>query len=222
MSESEPTNLSHRDEMETLLPFYLNGTLEGADLAAVEEWLATDPTASAALGEAEAEFSGVSAANEAIRPPTDALSRFNKMLDAEAGRERAPAPSMLARIWDGFLAVPSTVAWGAAAAAIALLMVQTVLEPGRPGENFEIAGTDEAAKMPFVFVTFKPDATIADIAAFLGDNGASILAGPVAGGVFKVGIEASTVDDYDRIVGLIAAQPFSETVVPGRKPADGG
>ena len=77
--------MSRRDEMETLLPFYLNGSLEGSELEAVEEWLATDPAALAALGEAEAEFSGTTAANEAIRPPADALSRFAKALDAEAG-----------------------------------------------------------------------------------------------------------------------------------------
>ena len=76
--------------------------------------------------------------------------------------------------------------------------------------------------MPFAFVTFKPDARIADIAAFLGDNGATVLAGPAAGGVFKIGISAKTVADYDRMVGLIAAQPFAETVVPGRKPDNGG
>ena len=37
--------MSRRDEIETLLPFYLNGTLSGDDLDAVEEWLATDPAA---------------------------------------------------------------------------------------------------------------------------------------------------------------------------------
>ena len=43
MAMSEPEYMSRRDELETLLPFYLNGTLDGADLAAVEEWLASDP-----------------------------------------------------------------------------------------------------------------------------------------------------------------------------------
>ena len=40
--------------------------------------------------------------------------------------------------------------------------------------------------------------------------------------VFKIGIGAKQAADYDRIVGLIAALPFAETVAPGRKPADGG
>ena len=71
-ADNAPENMSRRDELEALLPFYLTGTLEGADLMAVEEWLATDPAAVAALEEAEAEFSGTFAANEAVRPPADA------------------------------------------------------------------------------------------------------------------------------------------------------
>lgn len=215
-----PAHMSRRDELEALLPFYLNGTLEGADLAAVEQWLATDPAAAAALAEAELEFSGTSAANEAIRPPADALSRFAKALDAEAGEDRASAPSVLARLWDGFWAIPARVAWAAAAAAIALVLVQTVMEPGGRAP-VEIAGTEQP-DLPFALVTFRPDARMADVAEFLSDQGAGIVSGPAAGGVFRIGFPADTAEEYDRIVGLIAAQPFTDTVLAGRKPDDGG
>ena len=219
---STPENMSRRDELEALLPFYLNGTLDGPDLAAVEEWLATDPAAAAALDEAEAEFSSTADANEAIRSPSDALGRFSKALDAEAGPARVVAsPSALAQLWNRFMEIPVGVAWAAVAAAVALVLVQAVLEPASRRDDFEIAGSDELAKMPFAFVTFKPEARIADIAAFLAGNGATVLAGPAAGGVFKIGISARTVADYDRVIGLIAAQPFAETVVPGRKPDNG-
>src|SRR5690606_24444802 len=106
MAMSSDNEMSRRDELEALLPFYLNGTLDGRDLAAVEEWLATDPAASVALEEAEAEFSGTSAANDAIRPPADALSRFSKALDAEAGPVRAVAPSALSRLLAQFMTIP--------------------------------------------------------------------------------------------------------------------
>ena len=39
---SEDKKMTRRDEMETLLPFYLNGTLSGADLALVEDLIAND------------------------------------------------------------------------------------------------------------------------------------------------------------------------------------
>ena len=160
--------MSRRDELEALLPFYLNGTLDGADLAAVEEWLATDPAALPALEEAEAEFSGTAAANEAIRPPADALSRFSKALDAEAGPARARQPSALARLWDRLHGDPGRRRLGGGRRVpLALVLVQSVMEPGGRGGPVEIAGTGEQANMPFALVTFKPDARIADVSAFL-------------------------------------------------------
>ncbi|RWQ27920.1 anti-sigma factor [Mesorhizobium sp.] len=205
MSAAE--KMSRRDEMETLLPFYLNGSLEGAELEAVEEWLATDPAALAALGEAEAEFSGTAASNEAIRPPADALSRFARALDAEAGPTLAPAG----------------VAWAAVAALLALVVMQSFERPGGIDSDFEIAGQQgDLAKMPFALVTFKPDAKMADIVAFLGEHQLKIAGGPTAEGVFRLGIPAATVADYEKVLGLIAAQPFAEAVVEGRKPVDGG
>ncbi|RWO74870.1 MAG: anti-sigma factor [Mesorhizobium sp.] len=222
MSAAE--KMSRRDEMETLLPFYLNGSLEGSDLEAVEEWLASDPAALAALGEAEAEFSGATAANEAIRPPADALSRFAKALDAEAGPARKPAgSSWLTQAWGRFMAVPVGVAWAAAAVLLALVMVQSFVEPGGKGNDFEIAGAEnDPAKMPFALVKFKPDARMSDISAFLGSNGMKIVGGPTADGVFRLGIPAANAADYTKQIGLIAAQPFAETVIEGRKPVDGG
>ncbi|MGX5829662.1 anti-sigma factor [Mesorhizobium sp. 43Arga] len=222
MSAAE--KMSRRDEMETLLPFYLNGSLEGSDLEAVEEWLATDPAAMAALGEAEAEFSGTSAANEAIRPPADALSRFAKALDAEAGPARKPAgSSWLAQAWGRFMAVPVGVAWAAAAVLLALIAVQSLVQPGGKGKDFEIAGAqDDLAKMPFALVKFKPDAKMSDISAFLGRNGLKVIGGPTADGVFRIGMPAANAADYAKQLGLIAAQPFADTVIEGRKPIDGG
>ncbi|TJV11758.1 MAG: anti-sigma factor [Mesorhizobium sp.] len=220
MSAAE--KMSRRDEMETLLPFYLNGSLEGAELEAVEEWLASDPAAMAALGEAEAEFSGT--ANEAIRPPADALSRFARALDAEAGPARTPpGQSWLAKVFGRVTAIPSGVAWAAAAALLALVVAQSFERPGGKGNDFEIAGAeDDLANLPFALVKFKPDARMSDIAAFLGQNGLKIAGGPTADDVFHVTIPASTAADYDKLVGLIAAQPFAEAVVQGRKPVDGG
>jgi len=214
--------MSRRDELEAMLPFYLNGTLVGADLAAVEEWLGADPQALAALEEAEAEFSATAASNEAIRPPADALSRFSRTLEAEAGPARAASgSSSLARLWDRFMAVPSGVAWATAAVAVALVLVQALVEPGGRGGPVEIAGTEQG-DLPFVLVTFKPQATLADVSAFLDDQGATIVSGPAPGGIFKIAIVATTGAEYDRIVGLIAAQPFADTVTKGRRPENGG
>ncbi len=63
---------------------------------------------------------------------------------------------------------------------------------------------------------------MSDIAVFLGQNGLKIAGGPTASGVFRIAIPAKTAADYTKLLGLIAAQPFAETVIEGRKPVDGG
>jgi len=63
---------------------------------------------------------------------------------------------------------------------------------------------------------------MSDISAFLGGNGLKIIGGPTTDGVFRIGVPATNAADYTKLLGLIAAQPFSDTVIEGRKPADGG
>jgi anti-sigma-K factor RskA len=221
---SDEQRMSRRDELEALLPFYLNGTLEGAELAEVEDWLASDPAAMAALEEAERERAETSAANEAIRPPSDALSRFARALEAEAGPMRARAsPSWLVAAWRHFVGLPAGLAWATAAVALLLLVGQAAYRLSHEKGVVEIAGTDsELAKLPFALVVFKPEAKMADIAAFLDQNHAVIIAGPLPGGIFKIGLRARTIADYDKLFGLIAAQPFVESAIAGKKPvADG-
>lgn len=210
-----------RDELEALLPFYLNGTLSGADLDAVEEWLAADAEAMAALAEAEMEAAGTSAANEAVRPPADALARFNRALEREAGPARAASGNPFAALWQRLAGLPVGLAWATAALAIALVLYQAVYGGfGQRGE-FEIAGTEQdEAKRPFALVVFKADARMADIGAFLAANGAAIVGGPTATGVFRIAVPGETGPEYDRLVALIATQPFVDSVTPGRRPAD--
>jgi anti-sigma factor RsiW len=220
MSEEQP--VSRRDELEALLPFYLNGTLDGAELAEVEEWLANDPAAMVALEEAEREFSATNAANEAIRPPADALSRFSKALEREAGPARdAARPPWFAIAWQRLVGMPAGLAWATAAVAVLLLAAQAVRDFGGDQGGVEIAGTEDQ-KLPFALVVFKPDARMADIAAFFDKNDFVIVAGPLPGGMFKIGLPAKTVAEYDNLVGLIAAQSFTESVVAGKKPAENG
>lgn len=220
---SEQGRISRRDELEAMLPFYLNGTLEGAELKQVEDWLASDPSAVAALEEAEREFSETNAVNEAIRPPADALSRFSKALEREAGPARdAARPSLLAAAWQRLVGLPAGLAWATAAVALVLFVGQAAYRLSHGEDGVEIAGTDELSKLPFALVVFKPDARLGDIAGFLGQNHAVIVAGPLPGGMFKVAFPAKTVADYDRLVGLIAAQPFTESAIQGRRPVDNG
>lgn len=221
---SEDTPMSRRDEIEALLPFYLNGTLSGDELSEVEEWLQNDAAAAAALEEAGSELFAATAASEAIHVPADALPRFSKALERQAGPVRETrASSWLAATWQRMVGVPVAFAWATAAVAVVILLAQAALDMRGDGGTVEIAGSSQdLAKLPFVLVVFKPDARIADIAGFLAANDAVIVAGPLPGGIFRVALHARTVADYDRLVGLLSAQPFAEGVISGRKPADAG
>jgi anti-sigma-K factor RskA len=214
---SEDNKMTSRDEIETLLPFYLNGALSGEDLALVEDWLANDPNAEAALFEAEGEMALITSDNEALRPHPNAFKRFSDALEKEAG----PAVSPLSRLsaWLGrTFAVPAPLVWAAAAAMLALVVV-TAGNIGRQTQNdIEVAGSGEADKAAFVLVTFKPDARLADIAALLKASGAQISEGPSAAGAFKIRVSAATISDYDAVSAALAKSPLVETLTPGRKP----
>lgn len=217
----EKKTMRGRDELEALLPFYLNGTLSGEDLRAVEDWLAADAEALAALAEADMEAAETSAVNEAIRPPADALARFNRALEGEAGPASAASGNPFAALWQRLVALPAGLAWATAALAVALVLYQAVYGGIREQGGVEIAGTEQdEAKRPFALVVFRADARMADIGAFLTANGAAIVGGPTATGVFRVAIPGETGAEYDRLVALVAAQPFVEQVTPGRRPAD--
>ena len=210
-------NMTSRDEIETLLPFYLNGALSGADLAAVEDWLANDPNAESALMEAESELAFVTAENEALRPHPNAFKRFSEALE----REASPAVSPVSRLsaWLGrTFAVPAPLVWATAAAMLALAVVTAGNLGRQPLNDIEVAGGGETDKVPFVLLTFKPDARLSDIAALLKASGAQIADGPSASGVLKITVSAAAIADYDAAVAAFAKSPLVEKVLPGRKP----
>jgi hypothetical protein len=217
---NEPIDLKGRDELEALLPFYLNGTLDGADLARVEAWLADDPAAMAALAEVEAEHDAAILANEAIRVPGDALQRFTRSLDAEAAPARGGGVSFAA-LWQKIMGAPPAIAWGAAAAMLALVIAQAVTPPGGTEAPFTEAGIERAAEVgPHVLVVFAPAAGMADISALLAGAGAAITGGPKPGGIYEVSLPATTVAGFDRLAAELAASPLVGQVLPGLKPAE--
>lgn len=214
---SDNQKMSRRDEVETLLPFYLNGTLSGEDLHLVEDWLANDPEAEAALIAAESELAFVSEENERIRPSADAFRRFSESLEKESGPQVSPV-SRLSAWFSTTFAIPAPLVWATAAAALVLMVVATSnLRQPDLGES-EVAGVGETQNAAFVLVTFKPEAKLGDIASLLKASGGHIADGPDASGMFKIALPAASIANYDRIVGELAKSPLVGQVIPGRKP----
>ncbi len=214
---SEDKTMTHRDEMETLLPFYLNGTLSGADLASVEDWLANDPNAEAALADAESELAFISEDNERLRPDSQSFRRFSESLEKEAA-PRVSAASWLSALLAKTFTIPAPLVWASAAAALVLMVVASNNLSRNTPNDIEVAGAGQSANAAFVLVTFKPDAKLADVATLLQASGGQITEGPNSGGTFKIMLPVTSVTDYDRIVGEFAKSPLVDQVIPGRKP----
>ncbi len=214
---SEQSKISHRDEMETLLPFYLNGTLSGDDLQRVEDWLANDPSAEDALMAADSEMVLVSADNEAIRPRADAFKRFSESLENEASPRSSPV-SRLSAFFAKTFAIPAPLILATAAAALVLMVVAVQNISSRSPEDVQVSGTGESANTPFALITFAPTATLAEIAGLLEESGSQIAAGPISGSTFKVAFSVETVADYDLLSKKLATSPFVEKLIAGKKP----
>jgi anti-sigma factor RsiW len=214
---SEDKNMTLRDEMETLLPFYLNGTLSGEDLNRIEDWIANDPDAAEALIEAESEFAFVTQENDSLRPQADAFRRFSEQLEKEPG----PAVSPLSRLsaWLGkTFAVPAPLVWATAAATLALLVFATnTINRTELGEH-QVAGAGHSEAPAFALVSFKANAALGDIASLLQASGGQITSGPGSGNTFKVTLSVKTVSQYDAALATLSTSPLVEKVIAGKKP----
>jgi anti-sigma factor RsiW len=214
---SEETPMNRRDEAEALLPFYVNGTLSGADLQLVEDFLANDPAAAEALAEANAELEFFSEENEKLRPAPDAFKRFADALEKEPGHAVSPV-SWLASFMKKTFTIPAPLVWASAAAALGAIMFAANLTDRTGMNDIEVAGANAAANAPFVLAVFKPDAKLSDIAALLEANKAQIAEGPASGNTFKIILPVASIADYDRQAAALAASPLVDQIIPGRKP----
>ncbi len=150
-------------------------------------------------------------------PQPDAFKRFSEALEKEAGPAVSPV-SWLAAFMKKTFAIPAPLVWaGAAAALVAVVFTANITD--RTGSNdIEVAGANSAANAPFVLISFKPDAKMSDIAALLQSANAQIGEGPASGGIFKIVLPATSVEDYDQQTRALAASPLVDQVIPGRKP----
>ena len=156
-----------RDEIDALLPFLANGSLEEAEREEVEAAVAADPALAAELEALRAIRETMQAEEDSYSPGQMGLARLMNDLDA------APANSN---------AAPRGRLWQLAAAVLfALLLIQSAFLVGGEDEGFTLAGGDTGPT-----VAFAPDATEAQIRAVLLDAGAVIVDGPSALGLYTL------------------------------------
>jgi len=190
---SEPSRRDiEREEMEMLLPWYVTGRLDAADLAKMEAYLAAHPEVARQLDLARTERDETVAANEALGlPSAGATARLMASLPAARPGWAAMRALRggLQQVGD-LLAAPTAnaVRWAALAAAV-LIAVQGVAIVSLLNERagtYQTASGGQSGDGIALLVTFADDAKATAISQLLTDLDGSIVDGPKAGGVYKI------------------------------------
>jgi len=193
------------EQIHELLPFRANGTLTGADLAAVDAALAED-------AELRAELAALTAIRDTMRaedaqsPGDFGLARLMRDVEA-AGRvaETPPVandnvvPLMRLRVWQAAAAVVLAVGIGFNLPQFGPGQQPEAVETAAPEarEGYSLASGGAAGDADFT-IAFAPDATELDIRLLLLDAGLEIVSGPSALGLYGVVLLDSGAGDAAR------------------------
>lgn len=212
-----------REEIELLLPWHAAGTLSRRDATRVEQALANDNELAAQYEAVREELGEAIRVNESLGAPSArAMQSLFAKIDAEPVRK--PRASFNLSAWmTSFVASfsPRTLAYGASAAALAIVLQAGILagvfvkEQGNP---FVVANAPSAEAIEtgsFVLVRFNGEATAADVTKFLLENKASVVSGPAAG-MFRVRVSDTELnkDELAAIVKRMATDKVVGFTVP--------
>ena len=200
------------EDIELLLPWHAAGTLSRRDAARVEQALANDNELAARYDLVREELGEAIRLNENLGAPSArAMQQLFAKIDAEPAR--APQASFNLGVWlTEFVTSfqPRTLAYGAAAAALAIVLQAGILTGVFVKEGgFGSASAPQKESGAYVAVRFNPQASAVDITKFLADNRATIVGGPLPGGLFKLRVsnKAISEDEHSAVVKKLAADP---------------
>ena len=206
-------NESGRGDIEDLLPWHAAGTLSPRDMQRVETALAENPELARRYQLVREDLAQTIHLNETLGAPSArAMEALFTKIDAEPARAPAISANLGARFRDFFAALsPRTVAWSAAAAALAIVVqagaIGVVLLKGTNGGGYETASAPStiSGHGTYALIRFQPQASAADITHFLDANKFDIAEGPLAGGLFRVRIAPTKLakTDRDRLIGML-------------------
>jgi hypothetical protein len=216
------------EDIELLLPWHAAGTLSRRDAARVEQALANDNELAARYELVREELGEAIRLNESLGAPSArAMEKLFAKIDAEPARERKASFSIGAWL-TGFVAgfSPRTLAYSGIAAALAIVL-QTAVITGvfvRGGAGPQLASHEQGVSQgegAYVMVRFNPQASAADITAFLRDNKASVVGGPAAGtGLFRLRVAEAPLsqDELSAVVSKLAKSPVVGLALPAGQP----
>lgn len=189
-------------ELADLLPWYVNGTLDTADMEAIDAALESDPDLQLNLERALEDRAATLELASTDIVPASMSARFDAQLEREAdASQHAPreqtAPGFLERagqwLYDALLGGSNPrLVYAAAAAAIVILLQSGAIVSmfvSAPGSQIDLASGENAGGVADIMflVQIEPDTPFSKIAAFLEAEDGRILDGPLPGGMYKLG-----------------------------------
>lgn len=182
-----------RDEIEALLPFHVNGTLDGAERGEVEAAIAADPDLAAQVAALTAVRATLRA--EPVQGPGEfGLARLMREIDRETA---TPAPTGVSGLWRIAAVVALTLALGQ--------LAWTVTREAPPAVT--LAGGEAEG----LLVAFAPGTTEAELRALLLDLDLLIVEGPSALGFYRV-VPADPEANPEALRAALEAAPIVESL----------
>jgi hypothetical protein len=218
------TTSNNEQEIEELLPWHAAGTLSRRDAERVEAALARDPALARRYDLVREEMLETIGVNETLGAPSArAMETLFKKIDAEPALKPAYSFNLAGRFSE-FIAslTPRTLAFSAAAAALALLLQAGVitgvlLNDSKTGYQTASAPSSlPATTGSYAMIRFAPQATATDITQFLDANKLSVTGGPAAGGMYRVRVAVTGIPkaELEKIVKQLQQNKAVEFVAP--------
>ena len=186
-------NAQEREEIETLLPWYAAGTLSRRDTARVENALANDAELARRFELVREELGETIIVNESLGAPSArAMKALFEKIEAEPARKPAASFNLMGRLSEFMSSfTPRTLAYAGGVAVLALVLqagvITNLVSERSGGRGPDLASAPVTAQVQGVqaMVRFAPQASAAEITAFLTANNATVI-GSTADGNFRV------------------------------------
>jgi anti-sigma factor RsiW len=202
------------DDVELLLPWHAAGTLSRRDAARVEAALANDNELASRYEMVREELGETIRLNETLGAPSArAMKDLFAKIDAEPARAAKPSFSFgawLTNFVAGFQ--PRTLAYGATAAALAIVLQAGILAGvfvKEGGVGYTTVSLPQVQDGAFVSVRFNPQASAEEITKFQSDNKAVVVGGPASGGMYKLRLSDRSLSESElsAVVKTMSASP---------------
>jgi hypothetical protein len=211
------------DYVESLLPWYAGGKLAADDIRRVEQALAQMVELRRRYDLILEERSAAVAVNENIGAPSpQVLERLFTRLDSKPAQARNNR-NFVGRNWlaERFSSwQPRSLAFaGMAAALVAMieagLLATLYFGPAQNGVTYQTASISKKTTEQdgtFLLIAFGPEATAAQILRVLEAHKASIVDGPIAGGIFRIKVSDKALT-ADALRAIVASMRNESTIV---------